>query len=277
MKDNFWTTLKILFAIGVSILIYNYFNGEFSSNVEQSSLIKSSLEMLSDILTESVPDNATGESARKNFKSFSEKVSKGEITPEEFQDVAAAILNIRMEEVINIDSELKKIILDMEFAQKGAELNTLTGNALEEKYESIALKIEELAAFQEENIPNLILTDRWSKITLPLESPTSNKSRGVEIDIGYEPVEPIRESATSSSIRRESNITIIERPPVILPLIKITDNLDVLVDSTIMIHLDSMKVLQFRLSLERLRHSKTLKNLKTKKIIKATERGPSDN
>ena len=105
--------------------------------------------MLNNILSESVPDNKTGENARKSFQVFSEKISKGEITPEEFQDVAAAILNIRMEEGINIDSELKKIILDMEFAQKEAELNRLSGKTLDAKYESIALKIEELPAFQD--------------------------------------------------------------------------------------------------------------------------------
>ncbi len=277
MKDNFLTLLKVLFALGVSIFIYNFFTGEFSPNVEQSSLIKSSLEMLSDILTESVNDNATGESVRKNFKSFSEKVSKGEITPEEFQDVAAAILNIRMEEGINIDSELKKIILDMEFAQKETELNKLSGKALDEEYESIALKIEELAVFQEENLPNFILNDRWSKITSSLESQTAQKSRDVEIIIAYDPVEPIRESPTSSPNRRESNITIIESPSIIVPLIKITDNLDVLVDSMMMIHWDSTKVLHLKQSLERLKHAKTLKNPKPKKNDKATEPGAPNN
>ena len=277
MKDKFWTFLKVLIALGVSIFIYNFFTGEFSPNVGQSFLIKSSLEMLSDILTESVNDNATGESARKNFKSFSEKVSKGEITPEEFQDVAAAILNIRMEEEINIDSELKKIILDMEFAQKEIGLIKLSDKALDEKYESIALKIEELAAFQEENIPNLILKDQWSKITSSLESQTAKKSRNVEIIIAYEPVEPIRESPTSSLNSRESNITIIERPSIIVPLIKITDDLDVLVDSMIMLHWDSTKVLRLHQSLERLKHAKILKNLKPKKIEKATEPGPPNN
>ena len=277
MKENFWTMLKVLFTLGVSILIYNYFNGEFSSNVEQSSLIKSSLAMLNDILAESVYNNETGENARKSFQAFSEKVSKGEITPEEFQDVAAAILNIRMEEGINIDSELKKIILDMEFAQKEAELNKLSGKALNAKYESIALKIEELAAFQEENMPNLILKNQWSKITPSSEPQTLTKSRNVEIVIAYEPVEPNRESPTSSLNRRESNIRIIESPPIIVPLIKITDNLDVLVDSMIMIHLDSMKVIHFKKSLERLKHAKTLKYLKQEKIEKATEPGPPNN
>ena len=277
MKDNFWTFLKVLIALGVSIFIYNFFTGEFSPNVGQSFLIKSSLEMLSDILTESVNDNATGESARKNFKSFSEKVSKGEITPEEFQDVAAAILNIRMEEEINIDSELKKIILNMEFAQKETELIKFSDIALDEKYEAIALKIEELAAFQEENIPNLILKDQWSKITSSLESQTGKKSRNVEIIIAYEPVVPIRESPTSSLNSRESNITIIESPSIIVPLIKITDDLDVLVDSMIMLHWDSTKVQHLHQSLERLKYAKILKNLKPKKIEKATEPGPPNN
>ena len=160
MKENFWTLLKVLFAIVVAVIIHNYFSGASSTNVAKSLLIDSSLERLNKILTESISDNATGESARKNFKSFSEKVSKGEITPEEFQDVAAAILNIRMDEGINIDGELEKIILDMEFAQKEAELNKLSGITLDAKYESIALKIEELAAFQEENMPNLILNEQ---------------------------------------------------------------------------------------------------------------------
>ena len=277
MKDKFWTFLKVLIALGVSIFIYNFFTGEFSPNVGQSFLIKSSLEMLSDILTESVNDNATGESARKNFKSFSQKVSKGEITPEEFQDVAAAILNIRMEEEINIDSELKKIILNMEFAQKETELIKFSDIALDEKYEAIALKIEELAAFQEENIPNLILKDQWSKITSSLESQTGKKSRNVEIIIAYEPVVPIRESPTSSLNSRESNITIIESPSIIVPLIKITDDLDVLVDSMIMLHWDSTKVQHLHQSLERLKYAKILKNLKPKKIEKATEPGPPNN
>ncbi|MCH8273131.1 MAG: hypothetical protein IIB41_07740 [Candidatus Marinimicrobia bacterium] len=275
MKDNFWTFLKVLIALGVSIFIYNFFTGEFSPNAGQSFLIKSSLEMLSDILTESVNDNATGESVRKNFKSFSEKVSKGEITPEEFQDVAAAILNIRMEEEINLDSELKKIILNMEFAQKETGLMKLSHKALDEKYESIALKIEELAAFQEENIPYLILKDQWSKITSSLESLTAKKNRNGEIIIAYEPAVPIRESPTSSLNRRESNITIIESQSTIVPLIKITDDLDVLVDSMIMLHWDSTKVLHLHQSLKRLKHAKILKKLLPKKIEKAT--GPHNN
>ena len=277
MKENFWTLLKVLFAIVVAVIIHNYFSGASSSNVAKSLLIDSSLERLNKILTESISDNATGESARKNFKSFSEKVSKGEITPEEFQDVAAAILNIRMDEGINIDSELKKIILDMEFAQKESEFNKLYGKALDAKYESIALKIEELAVFQEENIPNLILNDQWSKITSSLAPQKPKKSRDVEIVIAYEPVEPIRESPTSSLNRRESNITIIESPSIIVPLIKITDDLDVLVDSMIMLHWDSTKFQHLHQSLERRKYAKILKNLKPKKIEKATEPGPPNN
>ena len=259
MKENFWAMLKVLFAIGFSVLIYNYFSGEFSSKVEQSSLIKSSLAMLNNILSESVPDNKTGENARKSFQVFSEKISKGEITPEEFQDVAAAILNIRMEEGINIDSELKKIILDMEFAQKEAELNRLSGKTLDAKYESIALKIEELAAFQEENLPYLTLREQLSKVTPSAEFQTLKKSSTMEVIVSYEPVEAVMESQTSSFNRRESNITIIESPPIIAPLIKITHNLDVLVDSMIMIHLDSARVLLLKQSLERLQHAKSLK------------------
>ena len=257
MKENFWTLLKVLSAIGVSIIIHNYFSGDFSSNVVRSTLIDSSLEMLNDILTESVNDNATGESARQNFKSFSEKVSKGEITPEEFQDVAAAILNIRMEERVNIDSELKKIILDMEFAEKVAELNKMSGTALNAKYESIALKIEELAAFQEENIPNLILNDQWSKVTPSTMPQNLNKSGKVEIIVSYEPIEPVRETSTSSLIRTKFSSIIIDKSPKVIPLIKISDNLDVIIDSLMIMHLDSMKVIHLHKSLKRLKHAKT--------------------
>ena len=263
MKDNIWTMLKVMFTIAVSILIYNYFNGEFSPNIAKSTLIDSSLEMLKDILAESVNDNETGESARKNFQSFSEKVSKGEITPEEFQDVAAAILNIRMEKGINIDSDLQKIILDMKFAQKEAELNKLSGKVSDAQYESIALKIEELASFQEENIPILTLTDHWSKITPAAEPQMPKKSSRVEIIIAYDPVEPVRVSPTSLN-RRESSTTIIENSPRVVPLIKITDNLDVLVDSTMIIHLDSVELILLKKSLERLQHAKSLKKIMMK-------------
>ena len=269
--------LKVLFAIGVSIVIYNYFSGEFSSNIAQSSLIDSSLEMLNDILAESVTDNETGASARKSFQSFSEKVSKGEITPEEFQDVAAAILNIRMEEGVNIDSELEKIILDMEFAQKVAELNKMSGKALNAKYESIALKIEELAAFQEENIPNLTVSDQRSKITSPAELQTPKKSGKVEIIVLYDPVEPVRETQTSSLNRRELSTIIIESLPRVTPLIKVTENLDVLIDSTMIRDLDSVKVIHLKKSLERLRHVKPLKKIKPKKIDKAAEPAAPNN
>lgn len=279
MKDNIWTMLKVLFTIVVSFLIYNYFNGEFSPNIAKSTLIDSSLEMLKDILAESVNDNETGESARKSFQSFSEKVSKGEITPEEFQDVAAAILNIRMEKGVNIDSDLQKIILDMKFAQKEAELNKLSGKVSDAQYESIALKIEELASFQEENIPILTLNDHWSKITPAAEPQMPKKSSRVEIIIAYDPVEPVRVSPTSptSLNRRESSTTIIESSPRVVPLIKITDNLDVLVDSTMIIHLDSVKLILLKKSLERLQHAKTLKKIIMKKIDAAAESPPSDN
>lgn len=261
--------LKVMIALGVSVFIFNYFQGDFSPNIEQSSLINSSLEMLNDILSESVTDNETGENVRKSFRSFSEKVTKGEIPPEEFQDVAAAILNIRMEEGINRDSDLKKIILDMEFAQKEAELNELSGIALNEKYESIALKIEELAAFQEENRQNLILNDQWSKVALPSEPHIEKDNRNLEIVIAYEHVEPISESPSATVTRRESSIRIIKSQPVIAPLIKITDNLDVVVDSMVMMHWDSAKVKHLKQSLERLKHSKT--------IDKAADSDPSDN
>jgi len=269
MKDNIWTMLKVLFTIVVSILIYNYFNGEFSPNIAKSTLIDSSLEMLKDILAESVNDNETGE----------RKVSKGEITPEEFQDVAAAILNIRMEKGVNIDSDLQKIILDMKFAQKEAELNKLSGKVSDAQYESIALKIEELASFQEENIPILTLNDHWSKITPAAEPQMPKKSSRVEIIIAYDPVEPVRVSPTSptSLNRRESSTTIIESSPRVVPLIKITDNLDVLVDSTMIIHLDSVKLILLKKSLERLQHAKTLKKIIMKKIDAAAESPPSDN
>ena len=279
MNDNIWTMLKVLFTIVVSILIYNYFNGEFSPNIAKSTLIDSSLEMLKDILAESVNDNETGKSARKNFQSFSEKVSKGEITPEEFQDVAAAILNIRMEKGVNIDSDLQKIILDMKFAQKEAELNKMSGKASDAQYESIALKIEELASFQEENKPILTLNDHWSKITPAAEPQMLKKGSSVEIIIAYDPVEPVRVSPTSptSLNRRESSTTIIESSPRVVPLIKITDNLDVLVDSTMIIHLDSVKLILLKKSLERLQHAKTLKKIIMKKIDAAAESPPSDN
>lgn len=263
MKENFWTMLKVLFATGLSILIFNYFSGNFSSNIEQSSLIKSSLAMLNDILSESVSNNETGDIARRSFRAFSEKVSKGEISPDEFQDIAAAILNIRMEQGIKLDSELKKIILDMEFAEKEAELNDLSGRTLDAKYEAIALKIEELAAFQDENLPNLTLTDQWSKVSQPTKLP--NKRGNMEIIVSYDPVEPISESPTSSITRREGNIIIIETPQIIAPLIRITPNLDVIVDSIIMIHMDSAKVQFLKKSLDRLQHAKTLN-----KIIEAT-------
>ena len=277
MKENFWTMLKVLFTIGMSILIYNYFNGEFSPNVAKSSLINSSLEMLNDILAQSVNNNETGENARKSFRSFSEKVSKGEITPEEFKDVAAAILNIRMEEGINIDSELEKIILDMDFAQKEAELNEMSGKALDAQYESIALKIEELASFQEENIPIITLNDQWSKITQPTAPQLSDKSSGVEVIIAYDPVEPMRETPTTSHTRRELSATIIERSPLNVPLIKITDNLDVLVDSTMIIHLDSVKLIHLKKSLERLQHAKTLRKIIMKKADETAKPAPFDN
>jgi len=162
-----------------------------------------------------------------------------------------------MEERVNVDSELKKIILDMEFAEKVAELNKMSGKALNAKYETIALKIEELAAFQEENIPNLILNDQWSKVTPSPMSQNLNRSGKVEIIVSYEPVEPVRESSTSSLNRVEYSNIIIERLPRVLPLIKITDDLDVMVDSVLIMHLDSMKIIHLHKSLKRLKHSKT--------------------
>ncbi len=276
MKENFWTTLKVLTAIGASLVIYNYFNGKFSSNLNQSALINS-LTALNDILTKSVNDNKTGEYARKEFESFSEKVSSGEIAPEEFQDVAAAILNIRLEEGAKLDTELKKIILDMEFARKESELNKMSGEVLDEKYESIALKIKELALFQEENIKNLSLTDQWSKLTPTTEPQTSQDNYEVNVIISYEPVEPITESSISSPERNESNIIIIDRAPRVAPLIKITDKLDVIVDSAMVRHLDSKRVKHLKKSLERLQHAKTLKRIDlNEKDKSAQDDSPTD-
>ena len=258
MKENFWTTLKVLTAIAASLIIYDYFSGKFSSNLNQSALINS-LTALNDILTKSMNDTETAEYARKEFETFSEKVSSGEIAPEEFQDVAAAILNIRLEEGAKLDTELKKIILDMEFARKEAELNMMSGEVLDEKYESIALKIEELALFQEENIKNLSLTDQWSELTPSTKPQTSQYNYEENVIISYVPVEPITESAISSPKRHESSVIIIDRSPRVAPLIKITDKLDVIVDSAMVRHLDSKRVKHLKESLARLQHVKTLK------------------
>ena len=88
----------------------------------------------------------------------------------------------------------------------------------------------------------------------------------VEIIIAYDPVEPVRVSPTSptSLNRRESSTIIIESSPRVVPLIKITDNLDVLVDSTMIIHLDSLELILLKKSLERLHHAKTLKKIMMK-------------
>ena len=259
MNERFWTFIKIITAVIATVLIYNFMNQGILSNFIQPSLVESSMDKLHEILLSSTREADAREDLDKIFEEFSEKVVEGEIAPEEVEDIASSILNLRIIVNPDFDAEIRRIIVEIEEAQEKNRFNVLPKEAISIKLDSIAVRIKELSSFQEEHLSELIAIDRWlepltagGKVVEPLQ-------KVEQVELEYLPVSPVETAPLAPIERKESELTIIGRLPVPLSPITITDKLHIFLDSSRIMKMDSVKLQKLEISLKKLKLIKTLR------------------
>ena len=269
MNEKFWTFFKIITAVIATVLIYNFMNKGTVSEFIEPSLVESSMDKLHEILMSRTREEGAKEDLDKIFEEFSEKVAGGEIAPEEVEDIASSILNLRMTVNTDFDAEIHRIIVEMKKAQKKVHSNVASKKAISIKLDSIAIRIEELSLFQEENLSELIGIDRWSEPGITGGTAEQPLPEDEQVVLEYLPVNPVEVAPLAPIKREESELTIIGRLPVFLSPITITDKLHIIIDSSRIMKMDSVELRKLEISLKKLKLIKTLR-------LKPKSEKPSD-
>lgn len=269
MNEKFWTFIKIIAAVIATVLIYNFMNKGILSEFIEPSLVESSMDKLHEILMSRTREADAKENLDKIFEEFSEKVVDGEIAPEEVEDIASSILNLRMVVNPDFDAEIRRIIVEIERAQGSVDFPVASKRAISIKLDSIAIRIEELSAFQEENLSELIGIDRWSEPLITGGRVAQLSQEDEQVVLEYLHVNPVEVAPIAPIERKESELTIIGRLPVSLSPITITEKLHIIIDSARMSKMDSVKLRKLEYSL------KNLKLIKTIRLKRKSEK-PSD-
>ena len=269
MNEKFWTFIKIIAAVIATVLIYNFMNKGILSEFIEPSLVESSMDKLHEILMSRTREADAKDNLDKIFEEFSEKVVDGEIAPEEVEDIASSILNLRMVVNPDFDAEIRRIIVEIEKAQESVDFPVASKQAISIKLDSIAFRIEELSAFQEENLSELIGIDRWSEPLITGGRVAQQSQEDEQVILEYLHVNPVEVAPLAPIDRKESELTIIGRLPVSLPPITITEKLHIIIDSSRMSKMDSVKLRKLENSL------KNLKLIKTIRLKRKSEK-PSD-
>ncbi|MCH8289091.1 MAG: hypothetical protein IID12_08310 [Candidatus Marinimicrobia bacterium] len=269
MNEKFWTFIKIIAAVIATVLIYNFMNKGILSEFIEPSIVESSMDKLHEILMSRTREADAKENLDKIFEEFSEKVAGGEIAPEEVEDIASSILNLRMVVNPDFDAEIRRIIVGIERAHENVDFSAASKQAISIKLDSIAIRIEELSAFQEENLSELIGIDRWSEPLITGGRVAQLSQEDEQVVLEYLHVNPVEVAPLAPIERKESELTIIGTLPVSLPPIKITKKLHIIIDSSRMSKMDSVKLRKLEYSL------KNLKLIKTIRLKRKSEK-PSD-
>jgi len=181
MNDNFWTVIKIVAAIAATILIYNFLDPDSSIEFNSFSNIDTSIEKLGEILSASIEDRDARREAELEFNEFSDMVIEGEIAPEEFEEIASSILNMRMSEISETDERNQAIIRQLRRAQFSSNVIAESQEELDVKLESIALKIKDLTTFQEEYYGHFLHSDMLADLKNAPEVPEVIEQNTVEM------------------------------------------------------------------------------------------------
>jgi len=259
MNEKFWTFIKIIAAVTATVLIYNFMNKGMLSEFIEPSLVESSMDKLHEILMSRTQEEGAKEDIDKIFEEFSEKVVEGEISPEEVEDIASSILNLRMIVIPDFDAEIRRIIAEIEKVQQKDHSSVASKEAISLKLDSVANRIKELYSFQEENLSELIGIDRWSQPVIGggiVEQPVPGDEQVV---LEFLHIDPTEIAPLVPIERDKSELTIIGRTPVSLSPIRITDKLHIIIDSSRIMELDSVKLRKLEIGLKKLKLIKTLR------------------
>ena len=258
MNNNFWTVLKIIAAVGATILVYEFLDSGSSIEIDKFSLMDSSIEKLGDILSASIEDNDVRREARIEFKEFSDLVSEGEIGPDEIENIASSILNMRMRKDSEIGNSAKEIIKALKRAQATSSFIVESPEALETKLDSIAIKIDNLTIFQEEYYQRFFHSENLSDLNKSTEPSESIRSDEIQVVIDFDPVVAVPKTPLIANLRKNSKIVIIGGTFENIPPIQITEHLNILIDYTNLNMLDSLTVIEFHDKMNALKSIKSI-------------------
>lgn len=257
MNDNFWTLLKIVAAVGATFLVYEFLDSGSQIETGNNSLIISSIEKLGDILSASIEDNEIKREANLEFKEFSELVMEGEIAPDEIEDIASSILNLRMRKEPDIRISAKNIIRSLKRARATSNFMVESTEDLEVKLDSIAIKIDNLSSFQEEyyrRFLHLKLADLKESEELSGNIEPDN----IQVAIKFVPVVTVPKTPLPANLREKSKTVIIGETIKNIPSIRVTDNLNILLDYTKLNTMDSLTVSEFHKKINELNSLKSI-------------------
>ena len=245
MNDNFWTFLKIVAAVGATFLVYEFLDPSASNETNNTSLIDSSLEKLEDILSASIEDNDARRDARLEFQEFSDLVSEGEISPDQIEDIASSILNMRMKKSRENGKNVEEIIRALRRARSTSSFTFDSSEELEIKLDSIAIKINSLKTFQEEYYVQFLHSEILADFKKSAELSEIIESENIQVAIEFVPVITVPKTPVIANLRMKSKIVIIGEEIENIPPIQITDNLEILIDYSNLNMLDTLKIIEF--------------------------------
>lgn len=260
MNDNFWTVLKIVVAVGATILVYKFLDSGSSVEIKNFSLIDTSIEKLGEILSASIEDNDARREAKLEFKEFSDLVMEGEIAPDEIEDIASSILNMRMRKTPDISKSTKEIIRALKRARATSSFIEESPEELAVILDSIAVKINNLTIFQEEYYQRFLHSEYLTDLKVSAETPWLIESDKIQVVIDFDPVVIVSPTPRNANLRKKSEIVIIGETLVDIPPIQITENLNILIDYTKLNLMDSLTVSEFHKKMNELKSIKLIIN-----------------
>ena len=258
MNDNFWTVLKIVAAVGATFLVYDILDSGSSVEIDKFSLIDSSIEKLGDILSASIEDNDARREARSEFEDFSDLVSEGEISPDKIEEIASSILNLRMRKDSEVGRGAKEIIRIIRRARATSSFIVESTEELEVKLDSIAIRINNLRAFQEEYYQRFLHSKDLTDMKNFHEQSEIKELDKIQIVIEFDPVVTIQKTPLTANLRKKSKIVIIGETFENVPPLQITENLNIFIDYTRLNMMDSVKVVEFHKKINELKSFKPI-------------------
>ncbi|MCH8928782.1 MAG: hypothetical protein IIB39_08725 [Candidatus Marinimicrobia bacterium] len=260
MNDNFWTLIKIVVAVGATLLVYKFLDSGSSVEIKNFSLIDISIEKLGEILSASIEDNDARREAKLEFKEFSDLVMEGEIAPDEIEDIASSILNMRMRKNPDISKSTKEIIRALKRARATSSFIEESPEELAVILDSIAVKINNLTIFQEEYYQRFLHSEYLTDLKVSAETPGLIESDKIQVVIDFDPVVIVSPTPQIANLRKKSEIVIIGETLVDIPPIQITENLNILIDYTKLNMMDSLTVSEFHKKMNELKSIKLIIN-----------------
>ena len=267
MQSAFNTFVKIVIVIAIYVLVYEYLdqgNNPTDLSEAETNPIAASIDRLEEILRSSAQDEKTKEDISREFETFSEKAAEGEIPPAELEDLALAVLDARMQDTKERSMKIEEIIGSMQAARSDEKFRRGTTEFEKEQMDSLAVKIQALAEFQEKHlgslqkiqisIPSLDVGETEVSVIERIGSPESPEYALVP---DFEPVipEPVEPARRSEERRDKLVITQTGESEVFITLKK---GLVLEIDSTLFKRVDSLRAARMLKDLEKLEKLKLL-------------------